>query len=95
MAAIHSAAPVAIAARAGFHSSAPQAASLRETEQRIKSVKNIEKITKVGRHRITPSPRQAPSNQHSHTSFSSAEPHCALTSSIDPTRTTCILSAPF
>ncbi|EST08565.1 ATPase, F1 complex, gamma subunit [Kalmanozyma brasiliensis GHG001] len=46
MAALNSAAPVAIAARAGFHSSSAQAAPLRETEQRIKSVKNIEKITK-------------------------------------------------
>ncbi|PWN52803.1 putative ATP3-F1F0-ATPase complex, F1 gamma subunit [Violaceomyces palustris] len=35
-----------IAARAGFHSTAQQFAPLRETEQRIKSVKNIEKITK-------------------------------------------------
>lgn len=48
MAAINSAAPVAIAARAGFHSSTAQAAPLREIEQRVKSVKNIEKITKVG-----------------------------------------------
>lgn len=48
MAALNSAAPLAIAARsAGFHSSSAQAAPLRETEQRIKSVKNIEKITKV------------------------------------------------
>ena len=47
-AALNSAAPVAVAARAGFHSSSAQAAPLRETEQRIKSVKNIEKITKVG-----------------------------------------------
>lgn len=36
------------AARAGFHSSAAQAAPLREIEQRVKSVRNIEKITKVG-----------------------------------------------
>lgn len=48
MMALNSAAPVAIAARAGFHSSSAQPAPLRETEQRIKSVKNIEKITKVG-----------------------------------------------
>ena len=48
MAAINSAAPVAIAARAGFHSSSAQAAPLREVELRIKSVKNIEKITAVG-----------------------------------------------
>ncbi|CCF49545.1 hypothetical protein NDA10_007521 [Ustilago hordei] len=34
------------AARAGFHSSAAQAAPLREIEQRVKSVRNIEKITK-------------------------------------------------
>lgn len=36
------------AVRAGFHSSAAQAAPLREIEQRVKSVRNIEKITKVG-----------------------------------------------
>lgn len=53
MAAINStAAPIAMAARAGFHSSTAQAAPLRETEQRIKSVKNIEKITKVGPNRL-------------------------------------------
>ncbi|CEH18230.1 atp synthase f1 gamma [Ceraceosorus bombacis] len=33
-------------ALAGFHSSATQLATLRELEQRVKSVKNIEKITK-------------------------------------------------
>ena len=32
---------------AGFHSSTTQMATLRELEQRVKSVKNIEKITKV------------------------------------------------
>lgn len=40
--------PVArVAATAGFHSSATQMSTLRELEGRIKSVKNIEKITKV------------------------------------------------
>lgn len=34
-------------ATAGFHSSATQMATLRELEQRVKSVRNIEKITKV------------------------------------------------
>lgn len=34
-------------AHAGFHSSAVQESTLRELEHRIKSVKNIEKITKV------------------------------------------------
>lgn len=46
-------APIArqgVAAAAGFHSSAVQQQTLRELEQRIKSVKNIEKITKVIRH---------------------------------------------
>lgn len=33
---------------AGFHASATQLSTLRELEHRIKSVKNIEKITKVG-----------------------------------------------
>lgn len=37
-----------VAATAGFHSSASQMATLRELEQRVKSVRNIEKITKVG-----------------------------------------------
>lgn len=46
LAGITSATPAAVIARAGFHSSTAQAAPLRETEQRIKSVKNIEKITK-------------------------------------------------
>ena len=32
---------------AGFHATAAPQASLRELEQRVKSVKNIEKITKV------------------------------------------------
>ena len=36
-----------LSAQAGFHSSAAQQSTLRELEHRIKSVKNIEKITKV------------------------------------------------
>lgn len=43
-----SAAPLLRASQsAGFHSSGAQMATLRELEQRVKSVKNIEKITKV------------------------------------------------
>ena len=38
---------VAPGAVAGFHATAAPQASLRELEQRVKSVKNIEKITKV------------------------------------------------
>lgn len=37
----------AVAPLAGFHASAAPQASLRELEARLKSVKNIEKITKV------------------------------------------------
>jgi F-type H+-transporting ATPase subunit gamma len=36
-----------LSAQAGFHSSTAQESTLRELEHRIKSVKNIEKITKV------------------------------------------------
>ena len=37
---------------AGFHASAAPQASLRELESRVKSVRNIEKITKVRSHSV-------------------------------------------
>lgn len=44
--ALPAASAAAVPAARGFHASAAQAATLRELEQRIKSVSNIEKITK-------------------------------------------------
>lgn len=44
--ALQAAPSAALPAARGFHASAAQAATLRELEQRIKSVSNIEKITK-------------------------------------------------
>lgn len=43
-----------VPARSGFHSSATQQSTLRELEHRIKSVKNIEKITKVSPSHLIP-----------------------------------------